>query len=337
LEFFGGVLALVLIFNVVLCLDERMKIEMQLVATKDTEKFTSRTEKFDRTLLAALTALFVWLIASYLVVDFNSGIMTWALLTSIYLQALSHANWRYWLAASLLALPFLLFRGIYFAPLGLAVGCTVICTYRVVYGSLNRFCMMPLAIMLFMYSYGFTQIIVRRLGGYPIDNGLLAFDNRWFSGISIRIWHFAQMNYSIGRFFDFIYLFLSCAAVIVMVDLNRIERIRICFILFLAGLCAVPFYILFPAVGPTHIGEPFAMRNCIPSMHVAWAILLWRAALPGWKRKAMALFVPLTAISTLTTGEHYLIDIIVAIPYAAFWSLWINRPNKVILHHVDRT
>jgi len=196
--------------------------------------------------------------------------------------------------------------------------------------------MMPLAIMLFMFSFGFTQIIVRRLGRYPIDRNLLAFDNRWFSGVSIRIWHFAQMNSIIGMFFEIVYLLLSCAAVIVMIDINRIERIRICLILFLAGLCAVPFYILFPAVGPVHIGESIAMRNCIPSMHVAWAILLWRAAIPEWKRKAMAVFVLLTAISTLTTGEHYLIDIFAAIPYAAFWTLWINKPNKDILHPVDR-
>jgi hypothetical protein len=39
----------------------------------------------------------------------------------------------------------------------------------------------------------------------------------------------------------------------------------------------------------------------------------------------MALFVLLTAISTLTTGEHYFIDLIVALPYAALWSLAIPR------------
>jgi membrane-associated phospholipid phosphatase len=60
-------------------------------------------------------------------------------------------------------------------------------------------------------------------------------------------------------------------------------------------------------------------------LHITWAILLWRAAKPGWKSWAMALFVLLTAISTLTTGEHYLIDLIVALPYAALWSLAIPR------------
>jgi hypothetical protein len=309
---------------------------MQLAVTKDTEEFTSKTEKFDRMLLALIAAFFVWLIVSFLVVKAGASIMAWALLPSIYLQARSHANWRYWLAASLFAMPILIFKGAFYAPLGLAVGCTVISTHRVIYGALNRFCMMPLAIMLFMFSYGFTQHIVRRLGGYPIDGSMLAFDNQWFSGVSIRIWHYAQMNFIMGKFFEIVYLFLSCAAVIVMESLNRIERIRTCFILFLAGLCAVPFYILFPAVGPVHIGEPFAMRNCLPSMHVTWAILLWRAAIPGWQRKAMAIFVPLTAISTLTTGEHYLIDILAAIPYAAFWALWINNRSKESLYQVDR-
>jgi hypothetical protein len=282
---------------------------MQLAVTKDTEEFTSKTEKFDRMLLALIAAFFVWLIVSFLVVKAGASIMAWALLPSIYLQARSHANWRYWLAASLFAMPILIFKGAFYAPLGLAVGCTVISTHRVIYGALNRFCM---------------------------DGSMLAFDNQWFSGVSIRIWHYAQMNFIMGKFFEIVYLFLSCAAVIVMESLNRIERIRTCFILFLAGLCAVPFYILFPAVGPVHIGEPFAMRNCLPSMHVTWAILLWRAAIPGWQRKAMAIFVPLTAISTLTTGEHYLIDILAAIPYAAFWALWINNRSKESLYQVDR-
>ena len=96
----------------------------------------------------------------------------------------------------------------------------------------------------------------------------------------------------------------------------------------LGGLLALPFYSLFPAVGPAHAlaGYPSAAialtavgdapRNCMPSMHLAWALLLaWNAtSLPfrlfGW------VFVGLTVLATIGLGEHYYIDLIAAVPFS---------------------
>ena len=103
--------------------------------------------------------------------------------------------------------------------------------------------------------------------------------------------------------------------------------------------CAVPIYMLIPVCGPRYAfaGFPFAMPqhlvphsiliqappNGIPSVHMATALLIvWFSR--HWKIGSVLaiLFLILTMLATLGSGEHYLVDLIVAIPYTAFviWS-----------------
>lgn len=103
------------------------------------------------------------------------------------------------------------------------------------------------------------------------------------------------------------------------------------------GAC---FYALFPALGPAHILtanfpwhpltmeqtrrlvlEPIAVpgpRNAIPSLHAAWIFLVYWFArrLSLAERIAAGVFVFFTLCATLGTGEHYLIDLIVAAPFS---------------------
>jgi hypothetical protein len=102
------------------------------------------------------------------------------------------------------------------------------------------------------------------------------------------------------------------------------------------GAC---FYTLFPALGPVHIFlakfpwepltldqvrhlflEPIAVageRNAMPSLHAAWIFLVfWYARkLTPLERIGAAAFVLFTLCATLGTGEHYFVDLIVAIPF----------------------
>lgn len=98
-------------------------------------------------------------------------------------------------------------------------------------------------------------------------------------------------------------------------------------------------YNLFPAVGPIHVfGSAFPFsppavtsapspivntgdpRNCMPSVHVAMALLIfWHSRL--WtrlQRVFAASLLVLTIIATLGFGEHYLMDLAVAVPFALF-------------------
>lgn len=111
---------------------------------------------------------------------------------------------------------------------------------------------------------------------------------------------------------------------------------------------AWPFYLTLPACGPVYafpgfpwhlpkIAAPHVLRlaafpNCIPSVHMSTALMAaffvssWRVG-----RWLGAVYVALTVLATLGLGEHYLIDLIAALPYTYFllraWG-WIPRRNS---------
>ncbi len=97
-------------------------------------------------------------------------------------------------------------------------------------------------------------------------------------------------------------------------------------------------YFLFPVVGPTYIYgawfpdappsveqvmalsslAPPAPRNCVPSLHTAWALLVWWHARPlaTWARGVAGFFLAVTLLATLGFGFHYVYDLVVAFPFA---------------------
>jgi hypothetical protein len=118
-----------------------------------------------------------------------------------------------------------------------------------------------------------------------------------------------------------------------------------------AGLLGYLLYWVFPATGPLYVAglsfpsspHPFATlsqmrphpialpapapRNAMPSLHMAWALLLWFNCRPFsrfWRGLALT-YVVLTVVDTLGTGEHYLVDLVVALPFAVtVQALWTS-------------
>lgn len=106
------------------------------------------------------------------------------------------------------------------------------------------------------------------------------------------------------------------------------------------GPIGVLFYNMLPACGPVHVfGAAFPFhplssadamrmnvvpilikgaRNAIPSLHMTWVLLIWwnSRGLPRWVRAIALLFLVLTVMATLGTGEHYFIDLVVAFPFS---------------------
>jgi hypothetical protein len=90
----------------------------------------------------------------------------------------------------------------------------------------------------------------------------------------------------------------------------------------LAGLAVVPASI------PTDIP-----RNAMPSMHMFWAVLMWwNARRSGiWLRAGYLAFLILTILATLGSGEHYLIDLVVSLPFAlAIQAAFSVGPRDVL-------
>lgn len=93
---------------------------------------------------------------------------------------------------------------------------------------------------------------------------------------------------------------------------------------FLAGF----YFSILPACGPKYFllaQTANAPHNAIPSLHFTWSLLIW------WNRKNWSkpvrvlsgLLLFFTGLATLGFGEHYLVDLVVAVPFAlATDSLW---------------
>jgi hypothetical protein len=98
-------------------------------------------------------------------------------------------------------------------------------------------------------------------------------------------------------------------------------------------------YLVYPAAGPIHafhgtypdsppmlsgINIDFqtllgnSPRNCMPSLHAAWALLIfWNSRPFSFLIRLLAVaFLFFTLLATLGLGEHYLIDLVVALPFA---------------------
>ncbi|MCX6557043.1 MAG: fused MFS/spermidine synthase [Candidatus Aminicenantes bacterium] len=101
----------------------------------------------------------------------------------------------------------------------------------------------------------------------------------------------------------------------------------------LCGMVGWLFYLLFPAIGPEFIDfkvagfpHPAIPRNCFPSLHTAWGLLV---LLYAWKYKKKIFWILLFPISQMIVATvflrfHYVIDLIAALPYT-FFIYWLNE------------
>ena len=84
------------------------------------------------------------------------------------------------------------------------------------------------------------------------------------------------------------------------------------------------------SVAASQVVIPPAYRNGMPSMHLVGALSAWTLAL-GLRHRVAILMTSLlvlgTVWSTLATGEHYVLDLVVALPYAAVLSVLLTFPQ----------
>jgi len=189
-----------------------------------------------------------------------------------------------------------------------------------------------------IWSIPFLKLAMQ-IRAHKLDLFLYAFD----AGFGF------QPSFAMGRLFAayprlastemMVYVTLAVPVALVYIGhLRKASRFSIDILaLFLLNSCLgyVLFWI-FPAAGPSFafagsypMAAPpvaslnivpislAALPNAMPSVHVSTALLVWFNSRPWRTARVLALiFLIATMVSTLGLGEHYLIDLVVAFPYA---------------------
>ena len=153
----------------------------------------------------------------------------------------------------------------------------------------------------------------------------------------------AQVPFVLGRWFravpalamlpGVVYLTLPLAFMVIVVLHLRTNGPPVLEVLptFLAvAVLGFALYNFFPLVGPLFAFEnvypnlpssmplrvPDVPRNCMPSLHTAWALVIWwQARSLGRPVRIMAgLYLAFTVLATVGYGAHYVFDLVVAFP-----------------------
>jgi PAP2 superfamily len=215
------------------------------------------------------------------------------------------------------------------------------------------------------FFVGYSHLLTEKAHPKVLDLYLYSFDSSLHVQWAFRLGQvFAQWKWfeKLGMLFYIGLPFAIAIAYAGQVVRIREKAIPIFAALFLAGPFGILFYNLFPALGPIHIFvdrfpwqplttgearrlflEPVAvpgLRNAIPSLHMAWVLLaFWYSrGLSVFERSIAFAFVVFTVFSTLGTGEHYFVDLIVAFPFALFMQAlcatalpWRDRRRQLTL------
>jgi hypothetical protein len=150
------------------------------------------------------------------------------------------------------------------------------------------------------------------------DDAILS---RMDGGLSVSIYHWTLQHPAIYHPLGIAYIGLPLFTALV---LGLTQERMACFRSFLlAGIFAPVFYYLVPAIGPAAYGLQGTPRNCFPSLHLTWALqlVLYTRSHLSW---IASVYVLIMIAATLGLGEHYIIDLVAAIPYTAA-IYWLER------------
>jgi len=183
-----------------------------------------------------------------------------------------------------------------------------------------------------------------RLVQVRYDLYLFAFD-RFFDEPSFKLGHYLAVHSCLGSISGMAYGLLSTFILTIWViyrwNCGTRETIQIVRTFILNDVLAVPLYLLIPASGPKYAFNTFPSLpadfssphtillsfppNAIPSVHTSTALLILYFARKWPLGIGLALaHLFLVFVSTLGLGEHYLFDLIVALPYSAL-IIWLGK------------
>ncbi|MBX7219182.1 MAG: phosphatase PAP2 family protein [Blastocatellia bacterium] len=183
----------------------------------------------------------------------------------------------------------------------------------------------------------FLRITYLRLHVY--DRLLYAFDTAYGLNFSFAVGRMFMASDALKLFCLVIYLALPLAfSILIGMQQRNPERAPVnVFIAFLSlGAVGFVLYQIFPAIGPRYFhGDIYPLgapppalnhdtflnleplrRNAMPSLHTAWVLILWLNSrwYARWMQIFSGIFTFFTLLCTLGIGEHYIVDLFVAVP-----------------------
>jgi hypothetical protein len=141
---------------------------------------------------------------------------------------------------------------------------------------------------------------------------------------------------SVERFVYYLLPFATTAAYAAHARINRGFAAPVLIVFTANLLVGYALYLFYPASGPVYAfpgsfphAPPADLKlapmtidapaNAMPSLHVSSALLIWWSASRWrWASRTAFGYLVLTILATMGLGEHYLIDLVVAVPYALF-------------------
>ena len=199
-----------------------------------------------------------------------------------------------------------------------------------------RCALIPLLCMGSMISVG----LAAQLLPVTYDPGVFAFDLHldpaapsWRAGVFLRAHHWLLLL--CGHIYNSLPLALSACLALQWRERPGRFPVNLGIVFVALGIAGFGLYFICPVSGPaylfphdypTHLPAllstapaPLAIvpRNGMPSLHVAWTFLLfWNLRKRWFLGPLAAAFLIFTALATLGFGEHYVADLMVAIPLA---------------------
>ena len=187
--------------------------------------------------------------------------------------------------------------------------------------------LLPLTIFPFTLASSWALDLLTRHTPVTLDGAFWAVDGKLGFEPSVLLMVVLQTSPLLHKIAWGVYRGLPVA--IVLAALIGPKSWRFALKMLVAGCVGYAFYWLLPACGPGYfLSGTVGPRNAMPSMHTVWAMMIrQRAARHSLGvRVATDGFLIFTILSTLGLGEHYLVDLLAAVP---FWAAFEFLPGKV--------
>ena len=202
-----------------------------------------------------------------------------------------------------------------------------------------------LVLVLFIFASGNVLRLSGGLNPKTDDAWLYAFDGSLGFQPSFLMGRIMLGSIILARSAFLTYLSLPFAMAVVCAWQVPVAARRVSWhmltVLLLAGIAGFILYNVVPGTGPifafgrdfpsnslpykdlsTFVLQKIALpldipRNAMPSLHVGWVVLLWwnSRGFPRALRAAILIYICLTVVATLGGGQHYLVDLVVSLPF----------------------